>query len=138
MTKRFYFDTSIWLDYYLKRGKNGEAAFKLIQKIVEDDYILVFSDYVIKELKRYGFTKNEIKNIIRLPKYTKLNKIHVNKFHILEARKLAFQRKIPFGDAIHAVLGKAEEAILISKDHHFEKLKDIIIVKKPEDFIELF
>ena len=33
MTDRFYLDTSVWLDFYLKRGKNGEIAKKLIKII---------------------------------------------------------------------------------------------------------
>ena len=35
--KIYYLDTSIWLDFFEKRGKNGEAAFKLIRKIIKEE-----------------------------------------------------------------------------------------------------
>ena len=54
MTKKFYFDTSIWLDYYEKRGKNGEVALKLIEKIIKENHTILCSHIVIKELKNLG------------------------------------------------------------------------------------
>ena len=37
MQEDFYIDTSIWVDFYEKRGENGESALKLILKIIEED-----------------------------------------------------------------------------------------------------
>ena len=35
----FYFNTSIWIDIYDKRGHNGEVAKKLIEKIIIDNFV---------------------------------------------------------------------------------------------------
>ncbi len=44
---------------------------------------------------------------------------------------------VPFGDAMHAILSRDHEAQLISRDEKdFNKLKDVTIMKKPEDLIQ--
>ena len=52
-----------------------------------------------------------------------------------EAKKLALERDVPRRDAFHAVVARDNEAILITRDYHFQKLKDISIPRLPEDFI---
>lgn len=47
MADAFYFDTSIWLDFYEKRGKNGEAAIKLINKIIKEKDIILYSQLIV-------------------------------------------------------------------------------------------
>ncbi|MBI2147200.1 hypothetical protein HYU19_01855 [Candidatus Woesearchaeota archaeon] len=58
--QRYYFDTSIWVDHYLKRGDHAEDVFNLIVKIIADDDIIIFSDYIEQELKDIGFSYDEI------------------------------------------------------------------------------
>ena len=60
MQEDFYLDTSIWLDFFEKRGQNGEAAFKLITMIIDDNLKIAYSDLNVKEFKNLGYTKNEI------------------------------------------------------------------------------
>jgi len=36
MENDFYFDTSIWIDIYEKRGYNGEVAKKLMEKVIKE------------------------------------------------------------------------------------------------------
>ena len=50
------------------------------------------------------------------------------------ALKVSIKRKAPKGDVLHALIARDNEAILITQDKHFRKLKDIVLVKKPEDF----
>jgi predicted nucleic acid-binding protein len=56
MIDEYYFDTSIWLDFYEKRGKNGEVALELINKIIRGEKVIFYSDIVVRELKRLGFS----------------------------------------------------------------------------------
>lgn len=51
------------------------------------------------------------------------------------AKKLAIQRDVPRGDSLHAILSRDNEAQLISRDEHFERLKDITVAEKPEEII---
>lgn len=53
----YYFDTSIWIDIYDKRGSNGELAFKLLEKIILNDDVVVYSEVVLFELKKLGFSE---------------------------------------------------------------------------------
>jgi len=59
MTEDFYFDTSIWLDFHEKRGRNGEYSFKLILKIINEDFKIAYSDLNIKEFKYLECTNDE-------------------------------------------------------------------------------
>jgi len=135
MAERYYFDTSIWMDHYLERGKNGESALKLILKIIADDSIIIFSNFVEKELKNLGLSKTEITSFLQIVKPDHIKIAQVTKEEFEEARKLAKQRSIPSGDAIHAVVARDSQAQLVSRDWDFEKLKDISRAKKPEELI---
>jgi len=133
--KSFYFDTSIWLDTYEKRGYNGEVAMKLFKKIIQKDDIIVYSDLIIAELKRLGYTQNEINAILAIAKPDNLRRVHIDKEQIDEARKVAKQKNVPESDALHAILCRDNNAQLISRDWDYEKLKHITKAKLPEDFI---
>lgn len=133
--EEFYFDTSIWLDFFEKRGEHGEAALTLITKIIKEDFKIAYSDMTIKELRNLGYSNEEINSIFSVVKPDNIKRIHINKEQKEEAQKLALQRKIPKGDALHAVLARDNLVQLISRDEHFQKLRDMIKVKKPEDSI---
>ena len=132
--KYFYFDTSIWLDHYLERGVHGEAALKLILKIIAEDSFVVFSNFVEKELKNVGLSPVAINALLSMVKPEHL-RVSVTKVQFEEARHLAKLRAVPLGDVIHAVIARDTGAQLVSRDWDFEKLKDISVVRKPEDFL---
>ncbi|MBI4154938.1 PIN domain-containing protein [Candidatus Woesearchaeota archaeon] len=131
----YYFDTSIWIDFYDKRGYNGEVAKKLLEKIILQDDFVLSSDVVAIELKKLSFSKYEINQIFSIAKPNHVKKIHSTKNQLEEAKRLAKQRNIPLSDALHAILARDNGAQLISRDWDFEKLKDITSAKKPEDLI---
>ncbi len=131
----FYFDTSIWLDLFEKRGKNGFFAYELVKKVLAEDLVVCYSDLVIIELKRSGYAKNEISGVFYFVKPCKIERIHIFAHQKEEAKNVAKQRSVPAGDVLHAILCRDNNLQLISRDLDFEALKDITIVKKPEDFI---
>ena len=135
MTK-YYLDTSILLDYYEKRGRNGEIALILINKIRSED-ILIYSDAHVMELKGLGYSKNEINKILMILK-SGIKHVHINKGQLEEARRLISYIRIPVRDALHAILARDNEAILVSNDKHFQLLKYIVEIKKPLELTELF
>ena len=130
----FYFDTSIWVDFHEKRGINGEFALKLILKIIGEDIRIAYSDLNVKEFKNLGYSKNEIDYILRIAKPNNMKHIHIYREQLEEARKLARQRNVPNKDALHAILARDNDLQLVSRDRHFEKLKDITEAKLPEYF----
>ena len=135
MAEKYYFDTSIWLDIYEKRGSNGEAAFKLMEKAIEEDAIVAYSDMVVKEFKRLDYTLTEISVILSIAKPRNIMKVHIYREQAEEASKLAFQRGVPKADAFHAVLARDNDMLLVSRDGDFGKLKDIVQAKILEDII---
>lgn len=135
MAEEFYFDTSIWLDLYENRGRNGILAFKLFAKIIENNFKIAYSDLNVKELKNLNYSAEEINQILSIAKPDNIKHLHIYKYQLEEAKKLALQRNIPRKDALHAVIARDNEVQLIATDIHFEKLKDIIVTNKPEDFI---
>ena len=130
----YYLDTSILLDYYEKRGKNGELAFQLIQKINQEKGVIFISDIHIRELKALDYLSEEIQKIFIITKPSSFL-VHITKIEAQEARMLSLKRKVPFLDVLHAILARNNEALLISTDKHFESLKDICSFKKPEELI---
>ena len=135
MAEKYYFDTSIWIDIYDKRDYNGEVANNLMKNIIIHDHIVIYSDITIVELKKIGFSEYEINTILSIAKPDHIKRIHPTKIQIEEANKFAKQRDVPLRDALHAILARDHEAQLVSRDKHFEKLKDITRTKKPEDLI---
>lgn len=131
----YYFDTSIWVDHYLKRGEHSDAIICLILKIIADGGTIIFSNYIGQELEDIGFSDGEIRGIICLAKPEALRKVQITKAQFGEARKVSKQRGIPLGDAVHAVAARDHQAILVSRDWDFTKVGDIVQSKKPEDLI---
>ncbi|MDP7323805.1 MAG: PIN domain-containing protein [Candidatus Woesearchaeota archaeon] len=135
MAEDFLFDTSIWIDIHENRGLNGESVKKLIKRIIENDQIVIYSDLNIGEFKHLGYSKEEINCILSIAKPNNLQRTHIFPKQVKEATILARKREIPKKDALHAILARDNNLQLITRDTHFNKLKDIALTKKPEDII---
>lgn len=97
--------------------------------------MLICSTLVVKELRNVGFSDFEIHEMLSVVKPDHIKMVHPTKEQAEEARNLSKQRGIPFGDAFHAILARDYEAQLVSRDRHFEKVKDITETKSPTDLI---
>src|SRR3989344_4438141 len=119
--EQYYFDTSIWVDLFDQRGKNGEYAAALVDKIISNDWMILYSDMVVVELKQIGFSEHELLNMFAIAKPDHLRRVHMFHIPISQAKKLAKPLHIPWGDALHALLTREHGAQLVSRDHDFEK-----------------
>jgi len=128
----YYLDTSIWLDYSELREENGEKALRLIISLIIDNAIIIYSDLILKELRNVLLTETEINNLLGIARPDNIKRVHIFKEQLTEAKKIAKQRDVPLGDAIHAVVARDNEAILVSRDKDFDKLRDIVTTKIPE------
>ena len=138
MPKKYYLDTCIWLDYWENRKNKfrplGEWAFEVIKNIDNEGGFILFSQKVKEELEeKYSYEK--IKKIISIIPNTNIIFIMENTRQLRQAVKLARTLKIPRGDALHAILAREYDAVLVTRDKHFLELSCIIKVKKPEDLI---
>ena len=137
--KKYYFDTSIWLDLFEDRNKGSFAkttiARKLLDKILRDNGVIVYSGFIILELKNQGYTNYEVRSFWR----------DINPFMLFgkydlrlvgKAKDLSKKRGLPLFDAIHALIARENNSILISRDRHFNLLKDICRCMSPEEIID--
>lgn len=138
MTEKFYLDTAIWRDYFEDRKDNlkplGEFAFNFLRQCKERKIMIIVSDAVVFELRKY-FSQERINEIFSYFKDIIVN-VYATPEQVFEANKewLERKKKLPFDDVLHAVIAKHHAAILVARDNHFfEFLCSIIEVAKPED-----
>lgn len=135
--QRFYLDTSIFIDYFENRSDHfrplGELAFRLLDFIRSKNHALLVSDKVFAELSSY-YKEDDIKLLLK-PFWAAIVMITATATNVKEAVQIACERNLPKGDAIHALLAREHNAILIARDRHFEQLRDIANIRKPEEII---
>lgn len=136
---KFYLDTAIWIDYYLNRADNfrplGEWALKLMNQLIQERNTVLYSDEVIKELGSWLNEDGVVKLFHMFDCENLLLKVEISYEQKKEASILCKLRNVSFGDALHAVLARDNDAIVVSRDKHFLELLDIVDVKKPEELI---
>ena len=136
MAEKYIIDTSIWVDLYEDRkGFNneplGDYALKLLLKIKAKEDIIAVTDLLVRELEM-NYSLPEINGMFK-PFEKIIQKAISTKEQRDEAKKLAEERDIPKGDALHAILARDLDMFLITRDKHFRKLDDISKHYRPED-----
>jgi len=138
MKKIYYLDTSIWLDFFEQRDEpnlpKGEWAQILLEKIIEDDDKILYSDSTIFELKASGYSIHDIHTMFKSIKsvllFTRATKKQLGK-----AKDISAKRKIPKRDALHALISRDYNATIVTLDKHFQKILDITKSKTPKELI---
>lgn len=138
MTEEYIIDTSIWVDLYEDRkGYNneplGDYAFELLVKIKAQEKVIVLTDLLIKELETL-YSIAEINGIFN-PFNKIIKKVIATEKQREEAKEIAKERDIPAGDALHAIVARDNNSILVTRDKHFRKLEDVSKHCKPEELI---
>jgi hypothetical protein len=107
----YYFDTAIWMDVFENRkGFSGEPigkyGFDLLTSIIVNGHKIMISDCLIYELSEYypDFT------IQKLIMHLGENAVPVYSTQIEKdfALKISHERKVSYGDALHALLAKEQ------------------------------
>ncbi len=137
---RFYVDSCVWLDFAFERGNKlnplHEFAFQFFRKVIVEKHKIVFSKLLVSELKQF-LSEHKINNLL-LSQFNNLGLaeyVKISSNQLKEARALAFSRKIPKGDALHAILARDNKTLLVSNDKHFDCLQDIVEVRTPQEII---
>ncbi len=139
MVEKYWFDTCIWRDFYEDRFSKvgnplGKYATNAFMKVMKNNDKILFSESLVKELKRdYGEKDiNDMLNVLFLSGI--LVSVQITKEEYLEATSLSQKRKLPFVDCLNAVQARNNKAIVVSQDPHLTKdLIDIVKVIKPQD-----
>jgi len=132
MKIKVYCDTCVYRDYYEWREGHtwlhyGEEAKKLLDNIENGAFILIVSDHLAFQLKKFPqytlyVAKLRAKNLIEV-KTTAIDKQNAN------------QESTEYEDAIHAHLAIKAGAQYLATDNveHFAVFKDRIKIRRPEN-----
>jgi predicted nucleic acid-binding protein len=136
MAEKYLINTSIWIDLYEDRkGFNneplGDYALKLLSKIKAKEDIIVLTDLLVRELEM-NYSMPEINGMFK-PFEKIIQKAIATKEQRDESKKLAEERDVPKGDALHAIIARDLNIILITRNKHFKQLEDISKHYKPEE-----
>src|SRR3989344_629889 len=132
---QFYWDANIWLDIYEKRGHNGELTKQMLRKNIMEDDLIFYSDLVVAELFKVGYSQMQISEILSVAKPGHLKKVPISKKQVAEAMKIARMWSTARADALHAILARDNQLQMITRDADFQRLKHITRPKLPEDFL---
>ncbi|MDD3175617.1 MAG: PIN domain-containing protein [Candidatus Nanoarchaeia archaeon] len=134
---KYYLDTCIWFDYFENRQDKyrplGEWAIKLINKIIAEESTFIFTDILMRELKT-RYSQKQLTSYLEIIPKSLIIYLRHSYLDIAEAITLKEKLNISFGDALHAILARNNDAMLITRDNHFNEIKFIKIFK-PEDLI---
>jgi len=137
MAERYYLDTAIWIDCYDNRtdwqNNIGEFALRLLTKLLASKSKIIVSDFLMRELENH-YSLDQIRGICA-PFQRIFQRVILSYEQKEEAKKISKERDIPLGDAIHAILARDNNAVMVTRDKHFYLLTDICEVVKPEDII---
>ena len=139
MAEKYLIDTSIWVDLYDDRkGFNneplGDYALKFLAKLKLEEKPVILTDFLMKELEMNNYSLEQINGMFK-PFEKQTEKIIATKEQRAEAKKIALERNVPPGDALHAIIARDNQLILVTRDKHFKQLEDISKHHKPEELI---
>ncbi len=138
MVKKYYLDTSIWMDVYENRlGYGNEAighsALKFLFDLLKGKSKVIITDMLVMELSK-SYSLEQINGMF-MPFRGVIEKVVVTGQQKEESKRIAKERNLPLGDVIHAVISRDNDLVLITRDNHFRKLQDICKHFRPEDLI---
>ncbi len=138
MNQHFLIDTSIWVDLYEDRKSYrneplGDYSLRLLSSIKAKGDFIVLTDFLIQELETI-YSIPEINGMFK-PFERLTKKFIATKTQREEAKIIAQERNVPAGDVLYAISARDNKLILITRDNHFRKLKDISEYFKPEELI---
>jgi len=144
MSQKIYLDTNVYLDYYLDRKDCmrplGEFAWLLYNEAVSCKFVVLISPDVIRELRNVlSINEQDIwsKILKGLKNANKIIEIHSDNELDSKAKNLSRKQNIPIIDSLHLILAAENQAILVTRDSHFENLKELFAIKKPEELIRM-
>ena len=135
MPKKYYIDTCIWIDFLEGREDKfrplGEWAFMLIRKIIGEESIIILSNILRDEMNAYAI-EDKIREIVPARLLVRINE---SLGQVREAAAYSKRTGMPKKDALHAVLARDNNAVLVTRDKHFHMIYSQIEAKKPEELI---
>lgn len=138
MVNRYYLDACIWRDYFENRSDRfrplGEWALMFINRMISENNLFVVSDHLLNELM-INYTPDKLTSLLKIVPEQLKQEVKTNNMQAEEALYIMNRFKIPFGDALHAIIARDNNAILVTRDKHFFELTMIVSIVRPEDLL---
>lgn len=117
---KLYLDTNVFISCWTSEFRKriipaGYYAEKLLEKIINEDMVLVISDLTIIELEKVlPISREQILGEYLRP-YQMCNKLQIVKI-TPEKKEMAKKFRIHFPDNFHLAVAKQEKAVLVTDD----------------------
>jgi predicted nucleic acid-binding protein len=107
----------------------------LFLKMICDKDTIIYSDLILKELT-FDFDKKDLYTLFCiLDSLGALKKVVISGSQYDEAKSVALRRCLPHPDVLHAIVARDDGAVLVSQDAHFQRLRDLVVVRKPQEIV---
>ncbi len=120
---RFLIDTNLLIAAV--KGGHTKSTDLLIELMEREDIELVASPILISEYERYGerlkahLLINHLKQMITI--------VEPKREHV--AQCMAYFPENEYGDAVHAATCLVADAVIITNDHHFDRIKEAGVIE---------
>ncbi|PIN98108.1 MAG: hypothetical protein COT90_05660 [Candidatus Diapherotrites archaeon CG10_big_fil_rev_8_21_14_0_10_31_34] len=105
-----------------------------MKKCEKNKWKVLYSEITIHELKNH-YSDERIKQVFSSFKDFIIF-VSISAEQRLESKELALKKdQTHSADILHSILARDNKAVMVTRDKHFEVLKDIFQVMKPEDII---
>lgn len=137
---KLYLDADVWLNFWQGEMIGLKPAFyytkELLEKAVEEKWTVVFSEVVKSEiLKRKIALQDLEEKLSELRQEGLLEYVEAEKEDYEKAEQIYRETGLHFPDSLHAALSIKYKAIMVTRTRHFDAVKNILEVRKPEDLL---
>ncbi|MFH1774545.1 MAG: PIN domain-containing protein [Methanobacteriota archaeon] len=137
---RLYIDADVWLNFWqdemLGLIPASHYAEELLDKALRMKWIIVISGVVKEEILKKKIALADLEEKLdRLRQVNLLEEIEAEKEDVELSKRIIRERGLHFPDSLHAALAIRAKAIIVTRTKHFELVKNLVEVRKPEDLL---
>lgn len=138
MGTRIYIDTNVFLDYFHGRSDNirplSYFAYNVFRRALDCEFYIVISDFSLKEFRNTGLKDTDVDSLLE-PFFSsgKMSVVGCTKEDKDIAYRISKERGLPLGDCLHSVIALRQKCLVVTRDKHFDNLRDYVVVKLPEN-----
>ncbi len=137
---KLYLDADVWLNFWLDEMLGFLPAShyleELLKRVRTERWVIIFSGIVKSEiLKKKIALKDLEEKILELEQEGILEYVEAEKKDYERAEKIYRDKGLHFPDSLHAAIAIKHKAIMVTRTKHFDAVKDVLELRKPEDLL---
>ncbi len=137
---KLYIDADVWLNFWLDEMLGlipaSHYTEELLGKACREDWTIVISEHVKKEIFKKKVSPEDLENMLaKLREGGLLEEVEAGQRDIELADRIYRSKGLHRSDALHATLAIKSKAIMVTRTAHFNLVKDLVEIRKPEDLL---